>query len=49
MKKQHGLVNKIEPKFAIPTHYGLIIGTKEDADKFEESVQKNIKVVELIK
>ena len=48
-KAAANLVNAIKPKFAIPTHYGLIIGNKEDAEKFRENVDKDIKVVELIK
>ncbi len=38
------LINEIHPKIAIPIHYGLIVGTKEDAEAFEKEVNKNIKV-----
>lgn len=43
------LINEIHPKIAIPTHYGLIIGSKEDAEKFEQEVIPEIKVEILIK
>ena len=39
------LVNKIEPKIAIPTHYGTLVGEKNHGDEFEKHVNKNIKVV----
>ena len=39
------LVNKIEPKIAIPTHYGTLVGEKNHGDEFEKYVNKNIKVV----
>ena len=29
------LANIIEPQIAIPTHYGTLVGTKEDAEKFK--------------
>ena len=38
------LVNKIEPKFAIPTHYGNIVGEKTDGEKFIKLVNPAIKV-----
>ena len=37
------LVNEINPKIAVPIHYGLIVGTKEDADIFKENLNGNIK------
>ena len=39
------LVNKIKPKVAIPVHYGGIIGTIGDADKFKGLVDDGIEVV----
>ncbi len=36
--------NTIKPKIAIPMHYGSIVGSKEDAKKFKELVDKDIKV-----
>lgn len=38
-------VNHINPKIAIPTHYGSIVGNKEDGEKFAEKVNKNIQVI----
>lgn len=32
---------KIKPKIALPMHYGEIIGTKKDAQKFKQKVQKS--------
>lgn len=43
------LINKIHPKVAVPTHYGLIIGSKEDAEEFKQQVISDIKVEILIK
>ncbi|MCR5630276.1 hypothetical protein [Eubacterium sp.] len=39
------LVNKIKPKVTIPVHYGGIIGTIGDADKFKGLVDDGIEVV----
>lgn len=33
------LANTINAKLVIPTHYGEIVGSKEDAEKFKELVQ----------
>ena len=38
------LVNNIKPEKAIPMHYAEIVGSKEDAIKFKEKVNNNIKV-----
>lgn len=43
------LINNIHPKVAVPTHYGLIIGNKEDAEEFKKQVLSDIKVELLIK
>ncbi|MCR5790436.1 MAG: MBL fold metallo-hydrolase [Lachnospiraceae bacterium] len=47
-KKAAELVNAIRPSVAIPTHYGNIVGKKEDADDFcanvNEPVQVEIKI-----
>ena len=40
-----GLVNKIHPAYAIPIHYGTIVGTAADADTFRAAVDGGIKVV----
>ncbi len=37
------LANSIMPKYAIPTHYGSIVGTKQDGKTFVSLLDKNIK------
>ena len=39
---------KIKPRIAIPMHYGSIIGSKEDAEKFKNLVEKEGIKVEII-
>lgn len=36
------LVNKIEPKVAIPTHYGSVVGTNQDAEEFIKLLKPTI-------
>ncbi len=43
------LTNKLSPKTVIPVHYGSIVGTKEDEEKFKEGLNKNINVMVCIK
>lgn len=43
-KEAAKLVNAIGPETAIPTHYGSIVGKKEDADTFREHVREDIAV-----
>lgn len=43
-KQAAELVNAIRPEIAIPTHYGNIVGKKEDADVFASLVESPIKV-----
>lgn len=43
------LVNTIKPKIAIPTHYGSVVGGKEDGDKFKELLNSEIKCMIIIK
>lgn len=43
-KKAAELVNAIRPSVSIPTHYGSIVGKKEDADVFAENVKEPVKV-----
>ena len=43
------LVNKIEPKVAIPIHYGSIVGKKKDAANFIKLLNTNIKGIILMK
>ena len=37
-----GLVNAIKPKIAVPIHYGGIVGTKEDANRFIDLLDDEI-------
>ena len=42
-KEAAELINDIKPKVAVPIHYGSIVGTKEDATKFSELINSDIK------
>ena len=48
-KEAAKLVNEINPKIAAPIHYGLIVGTKEDANIFKENLNSDIKCEIMIK
>jgi len=37
--------NAIKPSFAVPMHYGTIVGSQEDAKKFQELCQVPVKVL----
>lgn len=37
------LANIIKPKVVIPIHYGIIVGTKEDALEFQKNIDSDIK------
>ncbi len=39
------LANAVKPKIAIPTHYGNIVGTKDEGDVFEKLVDDTIEVI----
>ena len=43
-KDAAAVVNAIKPEVAIPTHYGSIVGSTEDGNKFTELVDDSIKV-----
>ena len=43
-KEAASLVNTIEPQIAIPTHYGNIVGTRDDAELFKKLVKEGIEV-----
>lgn len=47
-KEAADLANKIDARLVIPTHYGEIVGEKQDAEKFAKLV-KNKEVKILIK
>lgn len=41
-KEAASLINEIQPKIAVPTHYGLIVGNKDDGIKFSELLNNSI-------
>lgn len=43
------LINEIKPQIAVPIHYGLIVGNKEDANNFANLVDKEIECKILIR
>lgn len=43
------LVNTIKPKVAVPTHYGSIVGEKDDGQKFEKLLNPDIKCEIMLK
>ena len=38
--------NEMKPKLAIPMHYGAIVGTKEDAEKFRKLAQVTVQIMD---
>lgn len=42
------LVNEIKPKIVVPIHYGEVVGTKQDAEKFKSVLNKKIECVIMI-
>ena len=47
-KRAADLINIIKPEYAIPTHYGTIVGKKSDGQTFASLVKPPVKVVEKI-
>ncbi len=45
-KKAADLINTIRPEYAIPTHYGNIVGSVNDGKNFAKHVKAPVKVVE---
>ena len=43
-KEAASLVNTMQPKTVIPTHYGALVGTKKDAKTFSSLVDPSITV-----
>lgn len=43
-KKAAELINIIQPEVAIPTHYGSIVGNKNDGELFKKNVKAPVKV-----
>lgn len=48
-KEAAQLINEIQPKIAVPIHYGSVIGTKQDASDFIKLLHPNIKGMILMK
>ena len=48
-KEAAQLINEIQPKIAVPIHYGSVIGTKQDATDFIKLLHPNIKDIILMK
>ncbi len=48
-KKAAELINIIRPSVAIPTHYGSVVGKKEDAEAFKGLVKEPVKVEIIMK
>ena len=44
-KEAADFTNDIKPKKVIPIHYGSIIGSEKDFDKFKELINKDIEVI----
>ena len=42
-KEAAQLINEMQPKVAVPIHYGSIVGTKQDAEEFIKLLNQNIK------
>lgn len=38
-------VNKMRPKIAVPMHYGDIVGTKADAERFKKLAQVEVRII----
>ena len=47
-KEAAQLVNQIQPKVAVPIHYGSVVGTKQDAEEFIKLLHTNVKGVILM-
>ena len=43
------LINEIQPKIAVPIHYGSVVGTKQDAEDFIKLLHSSIKGIILMK
>ena len=41
-KEAASFINEIQPKIAVPTHYGLIVGNKDDGIKFSKLLNNSI-------
>ena len=48
-KEAAQLINEIQPKIAVPIHYGSVVGTKQDATDFIRLLNPSIKGIILMK
>ena len=48
-KEAAHLINEIQPKIAVPIHYGSVVGTKQDATDFIKLLHSSIKGIILMK
>ncbi len=48
-KEAAQLINEIQPKIAVPIHYGNVVGTKQDATDFIKLLNPSIKGIILMK
>ena len=48
-KEAAQLINEIQPKIAVPIHYGSVVGTKQDTTDFIKLLHPNIKGIILMK
>ena len=48
-KETAQLINEIQPKIAVPIHYGSVVGTKQDATDFIKLLNPSIKGIILMK
>lgn len=48
-KEAAQLVNEIQPKVAVPIHYGSVVGIKQDAEEFIKLLHTNVKGVILMR
>jgi len=48
-KEAAELVNTIKPEIAVPIHYGSVVGTKKDPEKFIKLLNSEIEGVILMK
>ena len=48
-KEAAQLINEIQPKIAVPIHYGSVVGTEQDAIDFIRLLHPNIKGIMMMK
>ena len=48
-KEAAQLINEIQPKIAVPIHYGSVVGTEQDAEDFVKLLHPEIKGIILMK